>query len=231
MADSTQPDLSTGTAARRPGMDPALSDDLMERVLASENLRNAWRQVKANHGAPGIEGMTIADFPAFARAHWPKIRQALRDETYQPAPVRRTESPKRHGQGKRRLGIPTVVGRVIQQAMAQGLGPIFDPEFSASSFGFRPGRSAHQAVKQIQDYIKAGSRVAVDLDLAKFFDRGNHDALMARVARKVQDKAVLRLIGKYLRAGVLVSEHPQPTETGVPQGSPLTPPTMLPNDL
>src|SRR5262245_7222526 len=195
----------------------------MERVLAPENLRNAWRQVKANHGAPGIDGMTIEDFPAFAREHWARIRQAIRDETYQPSPVRRTEIPKRHGQGKRLLGIPTVVDRVIQQAMAQVLGPIFDPEFSASSFGFRPGRSAHPAVKQIQDYIKAGSKVAVDLDLAKFFDRVNHDALMARVAREVQDKAVLRLIGKYLCAGVLVSEHPQPTETGVPQGSPLSP--------
>jgi RNA-directed DNA polymerase len=223
MADSTKTDLSKVTASRRPVMDPALSDDLRERVLASENLRNAWRQVKANHGAPGIDGMTIEDFPAFAREHWANIRQALRDETYPPSPVRRTEIPKRHGQGKRRLGIPTVVDRVIQQAMAQVLGPIFDPEFSASSFGFRPGRSAHHAVKQIQGYITAGSKVAVDLDRAKFFDRVNHDALMARVARKVQDKAVVRLIGKYLRAGGLVSEQPQPTETGVPQGSPLSP--------
>lgn len=121
------------------------------------------------------------------------------------------------------MGIPPVVDRVIQQAIAQGLGPIFDPEFSASSFGFRPGRSAHHAVKQIQGYIKAGYRVAVDLDLAKFFDRVNHDALLARVARKVQDKAVLRLIGQYLRAGVLVGASLQPTETGVPQGSPLSP--------
>src|SRR5229473_6947135 len=227
MADSTKTDLSKVTASRRPVMDPALSDDLMERVLASENLRNAWRQVKANHGAPGIDGMTIEDFPAFAREHWANIRQAIRDETYQPSPVRRTEMPKRHGQGKRLLGIPTVVDRIIQQAIAQVLGPLFDPDFSASSFGFRPGRSAHQAVKQIQGYIQAGSKVAVDMDLAKFFDRVNHDALMARVARKVRDKAVLRLIGKYLRAGVLVGASLQPTETGVPQGSPLTPPTML----
>src|SRR5215510_9781356 len=206
MADSTKTDLSKATASRRPVMDPALSEDLMERVLALENLRNAWRQVKANHGAPGIDGMTIEDFPAFAREHWARIRQAIRDETYQPSPVRRTEIPKRHGQGKRLLGIPTVVDRVIQQAMAQVLGPIFDPGFSASSFGFRPRRSAHQAVKQIQSYIKAGYKVGVDLDLAKFFDRANHDALMARVARKVGDKALLRLIGRYLRAGVLVSE-------------------------
>jgi RNA-directed DNA polymerase len=223
MTDSTKTGPHRATASRRTGIDPALSEDLMERVLAPENLRNAWRQVKANHGAPGVDGMTIEDFPAFAREHWPSIRQALRDETYQPSPVRRTEIPKRHGQGKRMLGIPTVVDRVIQQAIAQVLGPLFDPEFSASSFGFRPGRSAHQAVKQIQSDIKMGYRVAVDLDLAKFFDRVNHDALMARVARKVRDKAVLRLIGKYLRAGVLVGESLQPTEEGVPQGSPLSP--------
>jgi RNA-directed DNA polymerase len=223
MTDSTKTDLKQVTASRRPVIDPALSNDLMGRVLTPENLRKAWHQVKANHGAPGVDGMTIEDFPAFAREHWPSIRQALRDETYQPAPVRRTEIPKRHGQGKRLLGIPTVVDRVIQQAIAQVLGPLFDPDFSASSFGFRPGRSAHHAVKQIQGYIKRGSKVAVDMDLAKFFDRVNHDALMARVARKVRDKALLRLIGKYLRAGVLVGESLQPTETGVPQGSPLSP--------
>jgi RNA-directed DNA polymerase len=223
MADSTKTALKQVTASRRRFMDPALGEDLMERMLTSENLRKAWHQVKANQGAPGVDGMTIEDFPAFAREHWSSIRQAVRDETYQPSPVRRTEIPKRHGQGKRRLGIPTVVDRIIQQAIAQVLGPLFDPDFSASSFGFRPGRSAHQAVKQVQGYIKAGYRVAVDMDLAKFFDRVNHDALMARVARKVRDKAVLRLIGKYLRAGVLVGEGLQPTETGVPQGSPLSP--------
>jgi len=223
MADSTKTDLSKVTASRRPVTDPAWSEDLMERVLTPENLRKAWHQVKTNHGAPGVDGMTIEDFPTFAREHWPSIRQALRDETYQPGPVRRTEIPKRHGQGKRWLGMPTVVDRIIQQAMAQVLGPIFDPGLSASSFGFRPGRSAPQAVKQIQSYIKTGYRVAVDLDLAKFFDRVNHHALMARVARKVHDKAVLRLIGKYLRAGVLVGEDLQPTATGVPQGSPLSP--------
>jgi RNA-directed DNA polymerase len=179
--------------------------------------------VKANHGAPGVDGMTIEEFPAFAREHWPSIRQALRDETYQPSPVRRTEIPKRYGQGKRLLGIPTVVDRIIQQASAQGLGPLFAPDFSASSFGFRPGRSAHHAVKQLQSSIKAGFKVAVALDLAKCFDRGTHEAVMARVARKVRDKALLRLIGQYLRAGVLVGQSLQPTETGVPPGSPLSP--------
>ena len=170
MADSTKTDLSKVTASRRPVTDPAWSEDLMERVLTPENLRKAWHQVKTNHGAPGVDGMTIEDFPTFAREHWPSIRQALRDETYQPGPVRRTEIPKRHGQGKRWLGMPTVVDRIIQQAMAQVLGPIFDPGLSASSFGFRPGRSAPQAVKQIQSYIKRGDKVAVDLDLVKFFD-------------------------------------------------------------
>ena len=223
MTDSTKPDLKQVTAPRRPVMDPALSEDLMGRVLTAENLRKAWHQVKTNHGAPGVDGMTIEEFPTFAREHWPRIRQAVRDETYQPSPVRRTEIPKRHGQGNRLLGIPTVVDRVIQQAIAQVLGPLFDPDFSASSFGFRPKRSAHHAVKQIQSYITTGYRVAVDMDLAKFFDRVNHDALMARVARKVHDKALLRLIGKYLRAGGLVGEDLQPTETGVPQGSSLSP--------
>jgi len=223
MADSTKTDLKQVTASRRTVIDPALREDLRGRVLTPENVRQAWPQVKANHGAPGVEGMTVEAFPAFAREHWVSIRQAVRDETYQPAPVRRTESPKRQGKGTRLLGIPTVVDRVIQQAIAQVLGPIFDPEFSASSFGFRPGRSAHHAVKQIQGYIKAGYRVAVDLDLAKFFDRVNHDALMARGARKVRDKARLRLMGKYLRAGVVVGASLQPTEEGVPQGSPLSP--------
>jgi RNA-directed DNA polymerase len=195
----------------------------MARGLAPENLRQAWHQVKANHGAPGADGMTVEDFPAFAREHWPSIRQALRAGTYQPSPVRRTEIPKRHGQGKRGLGIPTVVDRIIQQARAQVRGPSFDPGFSASSFGCRPGRSAHQAVKQIQGYIQAGYRVAVDRALAKSFDRVTHEALMARVARQVRDQAVLRLIGKYLRAGALVGESLQPTEEGVPPGSPLSP--------
>jgi RNA-directed DNA polymerase len=151
-------------------MDPALGDDLMERVLTPENLRQAWHQGKANQGAPGVDGMTLEAFPAFAQAHGLSIRQALRDETSHPSPVRRTAIPKRHGQGKRWLGIPTVVDRIIQQAIAQVLGALFAPDFSASSCGFRPGRSAHQAVKQIQRYIQAGFKGAVDLDLAKFFD-------------------------------------------------------------
>lgn len=223
MTNATKTGPNRATASRRTDIAPALSDDLMERVLAPENLRQAWHQVKANHGAPGVDGMTIEDFPACARAHWASIRQAVRDETYQPSPVRRTEIPKRQGKGMRLLGMPTVVDRVIQQAIAQVLGPIFDPEFSASSFGFRPERSAHPAVKQIPGYSQAGYRVAVDIDLAKFCDRVNHDALMTRVARRGRDQARLRLSGQYLRAGGLVGERLQPPTDGVPPGSPRSP--------
>ena len=168
----------------------------MERGLAAENRRQAWRQGKANQGAPGGEGRTSEEFPALAREHGPSSRQARRDGTDQPSPVRRTEIPQRHGPGTRWLGVPPVVERVRQQALAQVLGPLLDPGFSASSFGFRPGRSAHQAVKQIQRYLTMGAKVAGELTRAKFFDRVNHAALRARVARQVRDKAVLRLIGK-----------------------------------
>ncbi len=155
----------------------------MERVLAPENLCKAWHQVKAHQGAPGVEGITIEAFPACAREHWPSIRRAVRAGTYCPSPVRRTEFPKRPGQGKRLLGIPTVGARVIQQALAQGLGPLCAPAFSGSSFGFRPGRSAHQAVKQSQSYSKRGDKGAGDMDLAQFCDRVNPDAVRARVVR------------------------------------------------
>lgn len=207
---------------RRAAMQPALRDDLIERVLDPANVQRAWKQVKANGGAAGVDGMTIEAFPAFARTAWPSIRQALRDGTYQPAPVRRHGIAKPGG-GERLLGIPRILDRVIQQAISQVLTPIFDPAFSRSSFGFRPGRSAHGAVKQVDGYIKAGYRVCVDLDLAKFFDTVDHDVLMARLAKKVSDKRLLKLIGRYLRAGVLVESTVQPTREGVPQGSPLSP--------
>lgn len=226
MNDSTSTVNPTGGAdVRRCDPQPALHDDGMERVLDPENLQRAWKRVKANRGAPGMDGMRIEDFPAFARSHWAEIRQQLERGTYQPQPVRRVSIPKPGG-GERLLGIPTVVDRVIQQAIAQVLTPIFDPGFSESSFGFRPGRSAHGALRQVQGHIEAGYRIAVDLDLAKFFDHVQHDVLMARVARKIGDQRLLALIGRYLRAGVLVGEAIQPTELGTPQGGPLTPPTI-----
>lgn len=216
------PNPSGGDASRRGLTQPALHEELMTQVLDRANVQRAWKRVKANKGAPGIDGMSIDDLPEFARLHWAGIRQQLADGTYQPQPVRRVSIPKPQG-GERLLGIPTVTDRVIQQAIAQVLTPIFEPVFSESSFGFRPGRSAHGALRQVQGHIKAGSRIAVDLDLAKFFDNVQHDALMARVARKVRDKRLLALIGRYLRAGVLVGETIQATELGTPQGGPLSP--------
>jgi RNA-directed DNA polymerase len=219
---------SGGAGARHRFTQPALFDDLMQAVVGSENMRRAWARVKSNKGAPGIDGVPIEEFPALARAHWPAIRQALLDGSYCPSPVRRVLIPKPGG-GERALGIPTVTDRVIQQAIAQVLTPIFDPTFSESSFGFRPRRNAHGALRQVQAYVKAGYRIAVDLDLAKFFDHVRHDLLMARVARKVGDKRLLALIGRYLRSGVMIGECFEPSEIGTQQGGPLSP--MLANIL
>jgi RNA-directed DNA polymerase len=211
-----------GVVARRVVEPSGPKNHLLERILARENMRSAWKRVAANKGVAGIDKMSVADFESHARQHWPEIRQLLLAGSYQPSPVLRVEIPKSTG-GLRPLGIPTVVDRVIQQAIAQVLGPIFDPGFSEHSYGFRPGKSAHDAVKQVRTYIGEGYRCAVDMDLAKFFDRVNHDVLMHRVARKVRDKRVLRLIGKYLRAGVVVDGRLQQTFKGVPQGGPLSP--------
>ena len=217
------PNPTGGVRARRGLTKPALHENLMERMLDRQNMQRAWKRVKANRGAPGIDGTSVEEFPAFARSHWPAIRQALLDGSYQPSPVRRVCIPKPCGRGQRLLGIPTVLDRLICQAIQQVLTPIFDPGFSESSFGFRPGRSAHGAVRQVQRYIREGWRMAVDLDLEKFFDKVNHDVLLARIARKVRDKRLLALIGRYLRAGVLVGDIIQATEIGTPQGSPLSP--------
>jgi RNA-directed DNA polymerase len=211
-----------GDAPQREATPPALHEDLIARIVEPENLRRAWKRVKANWGAPGIDGMPVEDFPMFAGEHWPGIRQALRDGTYQPQPVRRVTIPKPGG-SERLLGIPTVVDRGIQQAIAQVMGPLFDPEFSASSFGFRPGRSAQGALRQVQRFIGEGDRIAVDLDLAKLFDNVRHDVRMARVGRRVRDNRLLALLGRYLRAGVRVGETLQATVIGTPQGGPLSP--------
>ena len=197
--------------------------DLFERVLSRENMAMAWQQVKANKGAAGVDGMTIDDFPEFAREHWERIREELRTGRYRPQAVRRVLIPKASG-GERPLGIATVVDRVIQQAIAQVLSPIFEPEFSENSFGFRPGRSAHDAIRSVEQGYKEGYREAVDCDLKSFFDTVKQDYLMYRLGRKVKDKRLLALIGKFLRAGVqLPTGDWKPTLEGVPQGSPLSP--------
>lgn len=207
---------------RRVAETPDPNDCLLERILSGMNMQQAWKRVKANKGAPGIDRMSIEEFPEFARANWKSIRESLTEGSYQPMPVRRVEIPKPTG-GIRPLGIPAVTDRLIQQAISQVLVPIFDPGFSDTSYGFRPGRSAHDAVYKVREYIKEGFRIAVDMDLSKFFDTVNHDVLMHRVARKIRDKRVLALIGKYLRAGVVVNGRLQTTRKGVPQGGPLSP--------
>ena len=201
---------------------PDPNDHLLVRVLSRDNMQKAWKRVKANKGAPGIDSMSIDDFPAFARTQWERIRESLIAGTYQPCPVKRVEIPKPTG-GSCPLGIPAVLDRVIQQALYQVLMPIFNPDFSEYSYGFRPGRSAHDAVRQVREYIRQGYRIAVDMDLSKFFDRVNHDVLMHRVAGKIRDKRILRLIGKYLRAGVVIKGRLQKSREGVPQGGPLSP--------
>ncbi len=201
---------------------PALNDNLLERVLSPDNLHAAWKQVKGNKGAPGVDGITLEDYPQWAREHWAATRRALEGGYYIPQPVKRVEIPKPNG-GSRLLGIPCVNDRVIQQAIAQVLTPLIDPTFSNASHGFRPGRNAHGAVRQVKGFIEAGHRVAVDVDLSKFFDRVNHDILMARLSRHVRDKRLLKLIGRYLRAGVVIDGRLHPTPEGVPQGGPLSP--------
>jgi RNA-directed DNA polymerase len=222
MSSHNTENSNEGVNMRRVIESPDPNAHLLERILSRENMQRAWKRVKANKGAPGIDNMSIHEFPDSAREHWNTIRESLSDGSYKPLPVKRMEIPKRSG-GTRPLGIPTVTDRLIQQAVSQVLTPIFDPEFSDFSYGFRPGRSAHDAVYKVRDYIKEGYRIAVDMDLSKFFDTVNHDVLMHRVARKIKDKRVLKLIGKYLRAGVVINGRRQVTRKGVPQGGPLSP--------
>ena len=200
----------------------------VEGVVKRETMLSAWKQVRANKGVPGIDGISIEEFPAYAHENWKGIKQSLLQGEYHPSPVKRVEIPKDSG-GTRNLGIPTVMDRVIQQAITQVLTPVFDPHFSESSFGFRPGRSAHQAVRKVLKDIREGYRYAVDIDLEKLFDTVDHDVLMSRVSRRVRDKGLLRLIGRYLRCGVVVNGRLNQTAKGVPQGGPLSP--MLSNIL
>ena len=211
-----------GAVGRRVDGQSDPDEYLLERILSRANLSEAWKRVKANRGAPGVDDMPIDDFMAYAWEHWPAIRSSIFANSYKPLPVKRVEILKATG-GTRPLGIPSVLDRLIQQAIAQVLVPIFDPGFSEASFGFRKGLSPHDAVYQVRHYIREGYRVAVDCDLAKFFDTVEHDVLMARVGKKVRDKRVLKLIGTYLRAGVVIGDRLHETRKGVPQGGPLSP--------
>ena len=197
-------------------------DSLMEEVCQRDNLWKALKRVRVNKGAPGVDGMTVRKLPKYLKRHWPKIREQLLQGTYQPQPVKRVEIPKPDG-GVRKLGIPTALDRFIQQAVQQVLAARWDRSFSEQSYGFRPGRSAHQAVAQAQAYIAEGHGFTVDMDLEKFFDRVNHDLLMGRIAKRVEDKRMLRLIRAYLNAGVMDGGLVSSSEEGMPQGGPLSP--------
>jgi RNA-directed DNA polymerase len=197
-------------------------DHLMERVVERSNLWSAYQRVVKNKGAPGVDDLTVSEFKDWLKVHWPSVREALLKGRYMPQAVRRVDIPKPSG-GVRTLGVPTVVDRLIQQALHQVLQPLFEPTFSDASFGFRPRRNAHQAVRKAQAYIREGKRWVVDLDLEKFFDRVNHDVLMARVARRVGDVRVLKLIRRFLEAGMMSEGLVKPRTEGTPQGGPLSP--------
>ena len=200
----------------------AIGKQLMEEVCERENCKQALARVKANKGSPGVDGMTVEELPGYLKQHWPTIREQLMSGAYKPQPVKRVEIPKPDG-GVRKLGIPTVLDRFVQQAVMQVLQRKWDRTFSDRSFGFRPGRSAHQAVAAAQRNIAEGYRWVVDLDLEKFFDRVNHDRLMAKLAERVSDKRLLKLIRAILRAGVMENGLVGPVDEGTPQGGPLSP--------
>src|SRR5580698_7905889 len=217
--------LQEGTessAGKRGTESPAIAEQLMEEVCGRENCKQALKRVKANQGSAGVDGMTVQQLPEYLKQHWPAIREQMLSGTYQPQPVKRVEIPKPDG-GVRKLGIPTVLDRFIQQAVMQVLQGKWDRTFSNHSYGFRPGRSAHQAVEQAQQYIAAGYRWCVDLDLEKFFDRVSHDKLMARIETRIGDRRVLKLVRSFLKAGVMEGGLVSPVDEGTPQGGPLSP--------
>jgi RNA-directed DNA polymerase len=223
-----QPTASTPNGRARvleesDGTHGAAQVDLLEQILSRDNMLQAWKRVKANKGAAGMDVMSVDAFPEFARHHWDRIRSALEKGTYRPAAVLRVMIPKATG-GQRPLGIPTVLDRVIQQAIAQVIGPLFDPQFSAHSYGFRPKRSARMALAEMEQAWRDGLRFGVDCDLKSFFDTVSHGLLLGRLSRKVHDQRVLRLISRYLKAGVILPKGGrEPTSCGVPQGGPLSP--------
>lgn len=197
--------------------------DLLEQILDRDNLNRAYKQVKRNHGAPGIDGMTVEDALPWLQEHKDELLQSIREGRYKPSPVRRKEIPKPDGSGVRKLGIPTVVDRVIQQAIAQQLQPLFEPLFSEGSYGYRPGRSAQQAIRKVKEYAQQGYSYAVEIDLSKYFDTLNHELLMNLLRKQIQDKRVTELIKKYLKSGVMENGVHCKTEEGSPQGGPLSP--------
>jgi RNA-directed DNA polymerase len=215
-APTTSEEGTESLAAKRRSESPAIGERLMEEVCEWENCKQALARVKKNKGSPGVDGMTVHDLPGHLKQQWPTIREQLLNGTYVPQPVRRVEIPKPDG-GVRKLGIPTVLDRFIQQAVMQVLQRRWDRTFSKHSYGFRPGRSAHQAVEQAQQYIAEGYRFVVDLDLEKFFDRVNHDQLMAKIAERVSDKHLLKLIRAFLRAGVMEGGLVSPVDEGRPK--------------
>ncbi|MGB9006064.1 MAG: group II intron reverse transcriptase/maturase, partial [Candidatus Aminicenantales bacterium] len=207
--------------AAETGPDPAKTI-VMEEVVRKENLEKAMKQVVANKGGPGVDGMPVSELKRYLKTHWPDLKAQLLGGRYKPQPIKAADIPKPGG-GTRRLGIPTVLDRFIQQALLQVMTPVYDPTFSPHSYGFRPGRNAHQAVRQAQAYIQEGYEWVVDIDLEKFFDRVNHDILMGRIARRVTDKRILRLLRLYLQAGVMLNGVVQERYEGTPQGGPLSP--------
>jgi RNA-directed DNA polymerase len=216
-----QRDRASNITAKEEQSNPSTMQ-LMEEVIERNNLTLALKRVEQNKGAAGIDNMSVEDLRTQLKIQWPIIKERLLNGSYQPKPVRRVEIPKPGG-GMRKLGIPTVIDRLIQQALHQILSPIFESQFSESSYGFRPGRSAHQAVLQARQYVEEGRRWVVDMDLEKFFDRVNHDILMSRIARRVMDKRVLLLIRLYLQAGVMENGLTVASIEGTPQGGPLSP--------